>query len=186
MSLPVLPELAAMQQIADIVSNLTVPQKRRVAAWFSEYASQESTAQQSADTVDGSQYDAMDANNAATQEPYGAYEAYDEVYEDLPKTYDSFAEILEAVAPKTGAQKAVTAGYWLETRQSHESWKASEVNKLLKQANVKVSSISIVLTNAVKAADPLVEQLARLGDGERSRKTFRLTEAGIAFVEQRL
>ena len=77
------------------------------------------------------------------------------------------------------------AGYWLQTQDGAESWKASEVNKLLKSIDVKVSSISIVLTNAVKAKMPLVEQLARLGDSERSRKTFRLTSAGTSYVEDR-
>ena len=99
------------------------------------------------------------------------------------KELATFAELYEAVGPAKGAQKATVAGYWLESRQGQQSWKASEVNKLLKSIDVRVSSMSIVLTNAVKAASPLVVELSRLGDSERSRKTFRLSELGTAYVE---
>ncbi len=162
----VLTELSAMQAIAEIVSDLTPAERRHVAAWFSAYAAEETEP-------------VADASVVAPAE-----------VQDTPAAAGidgirTFAELLDAVAPKTGAQKAAVAGWWLEHREQHESWKASEVNKLLKSADVKVSSISIVLTNAVKATNPLMEELARLGDGERSRKTFRLTAAGIAYVQDR-
>lgn len=162
----ILAELNAMQQIADVVEALTPAERRRVAAWFAEYATQADLPARPTDVE-------LDAADATTDD------------DAVPQTFDTFGALYEAVAPKTGAQKAAVAGYWMELR-GQESWKASEVNKLLKQIDVKVSSISIVLTNAVKAADPMIEQLARLGDGERSRKTFRLTDKGTAFVEDRL
>jgi hypothetical protein len=109
-----------------------------------------------------------------------------EVSEPVSTSYESFADLYDDVAPKTGTQKAVTAGYWFEVKEGKQSWKASEVNKLLKSIDVKVSSISIVLTNAVKAKKPLIAQLERLGDSERSRKTFCLKEGGIEYVESRI
>ncbi len=161
-------EFSAMQQIASITSNLTSQERMRVAAWFLEYAAQDN---KDVVLVNTPQDEASPAPEPAL-EPASKTSA--------PST---FTELYAAVSPKTGAQKAAVAGYWLQTQDGCESWKASEVNKLLKSIDVKVSSISIVLTNAVKAKMPLVEQLARLGDGERSRKTFRLTSAGTAYVE---
>lgn len=148
-----------MQEIASIVEGLSQNERMRVAAWFVEYASQD--------------IDPQPIEDEAPEEP-------------TPAVFSTFAELYEAVSPKTGAQKVAVAGYWLQTQGSQTSWKASEVNKLLKQINVKISSVSIVLTNAVKAKEPLIEQLARLGNGERSRKTFCLSHAGIAYVEVRL
>lgn len=165
-------EFNAMQQIASITSNLTSQERMRVAAWFLEYAAQNDDAA-FVDTRD------VVASAPATEI---APEPEDTAAQPAPST---FAELYASVGPKTGAQKAAVAGYWLQTHNGAESWKASEVNKLLKSIDVKVSSISIVLTNAVKAKKPLVEQLARLGDSERSRKTFRLTVAGTSYVEDR-
>ncbi len=166
-------EFNAMQQIASITSNLTSQERMRVAAWFLEYAAQDNDA---ADFVGARKDEVAATATYVTPEPEEA------VQKPVAST---FAEPYAAVSPKTGAQKAAVAGYWLQTQDGAESWKASEVNKLLKSIDVKVSSISIVLTNAVKAKTPLVEQLARLGEGERSRKTFRLTSAGTSYVEDR-
>ena len=169
MTAPLIQEMAAMQAMADAIANLTPTQRRRVAAWLTAYVADEEVA----------------ADADATVEPSEALE--DTAPEaEAPSQPVTFDELIAAVAPKTGAQKAAVAGYWLQATEGRQSWKASEVNKLLKSADVKVSSISIVLTNAVQAKNPLVEELGRLGEGERSRKTFALTAEGIAYVEDRL
>ena len=167
-----LPELSAMQQIANIVADLTPAERRRVGAWLVEFAKEDVplATKEPAATI-------SDSDPALT-------EPDTDVAQD--KAYTTFAELYEAVAPRKGAQKAAVAGYWLETTNGQESWKASEVNKLLKSIDVKVSSMSIVLTNAVKATNALVIELERLGDTERSRKTFRLSEHGLAYVRSQL
>ena len=170
MSQFVLPELNAMQQIANIVASLSTEERKRVASWLVEYASQE--APETVEEPDGSTHsDAVDNASTNTAD------------ESLEMRFTTFGDLYSAVSPKKGAQKAAVAGYWLETEQGQRSWKASEVNKLLKSIDVKVSSISIVLTNAVKVDGPLIMELERMGDGERSRKTFCLSERGLAYVE---
>lgn len=174
MSQYLLPELDAMQQIASIVSCLTPAERKRVAAWLMEYAPQADAPTTPDSTLE---------ENGANAEIDLPVDAHTQPEEARQKDFVTFAELYERVAPKKGAQKAAVAGYWLQTRQGQQSWKASEVNKLLKTIDVRVSSVSIVLTNAVKAKDALIVELARLGDGERSRKTFCLSERGMAYVE---
>ncbi len=121
--------------------------------------------------------DGSDASDASdTSDAAGADES-------AQQDVSTFAELYALVEPKKGAQKAAVAGYWLETHEGQRSWKASEVNKLLKSIDVKVSSMSIVLTNAVKAKAPIVLELERLGESARSRKTFCLSEQGLAYVQ---
>ena len=168
MSNVVLPELEVMQKIADAVDGLTMAQKARVAAWLSVYVTDE-------DAVEPA---------VVVEEPHDVEAP--ELEEESPKTFDTFAELLEAVAPKTAMQKVTVAAYWMQTTQNKQVWKASEANKLLKSADVKVSSISIVLTNGVKSKEPLAMVVSRSGDSSRSRKTFALTDAGIAYVEDRI
>ncbi len=172
----ILPELNAMQQIANIICDLGPAERRRVAAWLTEYASQEDLPA-TAGKAPG--------NDMPEAEPEPATAATDQPGPGEParSEFATFAELYERVSPRKGAQRAAVAGYWLQTEQGQQSWKASEVNKLLKSIDVKVSSMSIVLTNAVKAKEALVVELARLGDGERSRKTFCLSELGLSYVE---
>lgn len=175
----ILPELVVMQKIADAVAGLTPAEKKRVAAWLHEYASDESwkTSAAPAANFDADDvWESFEPSESAAEEPTAA--GID--------AYLDFGDLFNDVAPKTGAQKAVVAGYWLEKKNGQESWKASEVNKLLKSIDVKVSSISIVLSNAVKSSKTMITELERLGDSERSRKTFCLNEDGIAYVEDRL
>ena len=174
MSQYALPELDAMQQIADIIRDLTPSERRRVAAWLMEYAPQGDTPSAAEDALEESEPETA---------PVTLADESKSPEESDQKEFATFAELYTCVAPRKGAQKAAVAGYWLQTRQGRQSWKASEVNKLLKSIDVKVSSMSIVLTNAVKTRDALIIELARLGDGERSRKTFCLSEQGTAYVE---
>lgn len=172
----ILPEFVAMQAVADAVANLTPLETRRVAAWLLEYANQKDDVES---TILPSTEDDLFA--ATTSREFDVVEQ-----PATPEPLSSIVALYDAVAPRTGAQKAVVAGYWLQKHQEQDFWKAGEVNRLLKSIDVRVSSISIVLTNAVKATQPLIKELGRLGEGQRSRKTFCLTEAGISYVEGRL
>lgn len=180
MSNTILPELVVMQKIAEAVAGLTPTEKKRVAAWLHEYA-----------TDENEQVGFAPTGNFDIEDDQESYEDTESPEEELPvitgiDAYYNFVDLLNDVAPKTGAQKAVVAGYWLEKKNGQQSWKASEVNKLLKSVDVKVSSISIVLSNAVKSSKAMITELERLGDSERSRKTFRLNDTGIAYVEDRM
>lgn len=167
-----LPELVAMQAIADAVNDLTPSQKTRIANWLMEYVKEEVAPEQQPVETETME----DASPLAAAAPA-------ESYAPEPELPASFVSLFDAVMPKTGAQKAAVAGYWLE-EQGQDWWKASEANSLLKSIDVHLSSISIVLTNAVKVSQPLIEELERLGTGQRARKTFRLSSAGRTYVER--
>jgi hypothetical protein len=179
-------ELNAIQRIAEIVADLTPAERRRVSAWLSEYAFQDECCGAGGCACECAPDDDADASWADGEAAPGAEGSGSEAPADGAPTYDSFAELYAAVAPRKGAQKAAVAGWWIENKMGQGSWKAYEVNKLLKSIEVKVSSMSIVLTNAVKAEDPLVVELERLGEGERARKVFCLSESGREYVQSQL
>lgn len=190
MSHIVLPELNAMQAIANAVEGLSLPERKRVAAWLSDFALQDvqiaSQIKDSDNPVDSSSTEVEGANGedkTQSVEVSISVGQDDGADQEQLATFATFADLYEVAAPKKGAQKAAVAGYWLETVQGQQSWKASEVNKLLKEIDVKVSSMSIVLTNAVKARNPLITELERLGSGERSHKTFCLSDWGHSYVQ---
>ena len=174
-------ELSVLNDLAKIMEPLKKDEQRRILTWLEDYF----------DIYDDDDLGfAVDDMEIAPTRMFVVEEDDDDDDDDDEASAEPEEETLESffdkVHPKTAIQKIVSAAWWLENDQNKESWKSFEVNKLLKSADVKVSSISIVLTNAVQAKNPLVEELGRLGEGERSRKTFALTAEGIAYVEDRL
>lgn len=173
-------EFAVIAKVAEELSALDKGGIRRALNWLADY------------------YDTYEEDEAApvaaavvvdTWDDAPAYEdeaEADDFDEDEAAAPDTFATFYELIAPKTAIQKAVTAAYWLQTKEGVEAWKSFEVNKLLRQNGIKLSSISGTLAIDEKKDEPMVQQLSRSGDSMQSRKTFELTDAGVAFVEGRM
>ena len=159
-------ELDAMQAIADIVADLTVPERVRVTAWLTAYADQ-GAANAPADIV------AVDApaedDTASADEPADS-EGF------------TFSSLYQAVAPRTNAQRAVVAAWWLEEQEGRESWFTHDISKQLGTIGVRVNALSIALANEAKAKAPKIELREKQGDSMQSRKSFVLTQAGKDYV----
>ncbi len=170
-----LSELTVMNDVAKILSTLNGDEQRRVIVWLTDYFGILDD--------DYSDYD-FAAMDSLEPQAFTEYEADDEpVAEEAPDTFESFYNL---VAPKTAIQKIVTAAHWLENKDGKEAWKSFEVNKLLKSVDVKVTSVSGTLGLEEKKDQPLVEVLQKSGDSMQARKTFRLSDAGRSFIEDRI
>ena len=97
MSQYALPELDAMQQIADIIRDLTPSERRRVAAWLMEYAPQW-------DTPSAAEH-ALEESEPETA-PVTLADESKSLEEPDQKEFATFAELYACVAPRKGAQKA--------------------------------------------------------------------------------
>ncbi|MBR1830289.1 MAG: hypothetical protein IJ781_12475 [Atopobiaceae bacterium] len=166
-------ELTVMNDVAKILATLNGDERRRVIVWLTDYFGILE------DDLTEYDFDAMPFEAPTFEE----YEVEEAPAEEAPDTFESF---YATVAPKTAIQKIVTAAHWLETKDGKESWKSFEINKLLKSIDVKVTSVSGTLGLEEKKDQPLVEVLQKSGDSMQARKTFRLSEAGYAFVSNRL
>lgn len=102
---------------------------------------------------------------------------------ELPK-YTHFAELFSDAGPRTNEEKVLVAAYWVQAIEGRESWKASELQNLLKNLGEAVTNISDYLTKAIKRKPSRVLQLRKSGNSKQARKTYKLTQHGIAFVEQ--
>ena len=172
-------ELMVMNSIADTMMPLSKEEQRRVLNWLEDYFG-----------IYDEEMLPVDSD-VVVIEPTGAEYIEDEVA-DEEEVAAAEPEILtlpaffEQVAPKTAIQKIVTAAYWLDTEEGKATWKSFEVNKLLKSLDIKVSSVSGTLAIEAKKDDPMIVVLDKSSDSMQGRKTFRLSEAGFAFVENRL
>jgi hypothetical protein len=177
-------ELSVIEEVAAIMEGLDQDQQRRVLMWLEDYFDVFGDGNTEEDSDDVS-YDSIQpaALPEATSAVEESEEELDEVAEVEP---DTFETLFDRVAPKTAIQKIVVAAYWLQTREGEQQWKSFSTNKLLKSLGVKISSVSGTLALEGKKDEPLVEMMSKAGDSMQARKTYRLSEAGIKFVENRL
>jgi hypothetical protein len=97
--------------------------------------------------------------------------------------FSTFAELFSAADPKTHAQNALVAGYWLQVCQGAETFDGFSTNKELKQLSHGLGNITVAI-NALKNEKPaLALQVTKSGRSRQARKTYKLTAAGIRSVE---
>ncbi len=97
--------------------------------------------------------------------------------------YPSFAELFEAAQPKSNADKALVAGYWLQVCQGQADFDGFNANRELKHLGEGIPNITIAI-NALKAQKPaLVLQIKKSGKSQQARKIYKVTSAGIKMVE---
>jgi hypothetical protein len=108
--------------------------------------------------------------------------ALQEEQSQAPK-YRSFAELYDAAQPITNANKALIAGYWLQVCQGQEDFDAQSANKELKHLGQGVANITIAANNLREQKPALLIQLRKSGRSQQSRKTYKVTVAGIKATE---
>ncbi len=97
--------------------------------------------------------------------------------------YGSFAELFDAAKPKSSAEKALVAGYWLQVCQNADSFDGFSANKELKNLGQGLPNVTNAI-EALKTQQPaLALQLKKSGTSQQARKTYKLTVAGIKAVE---
>ncbi len=180
----VLNELAIIDSIARTLRPLSKGEQRRVVSWLADYFDIYDEDDITIETVSVADVDEPVAEVVFdTEDDEVEPEVEAEAAEPAPTTFEGLYEL---VAPKTAIQKIVTSAYWLETEEGQDSWTSFKANKLLKSLGVKISSVSGTLAIEGKKDDPKVEVLDKSGDSMQGRKTFRLSDAGREFVEDRL
>ncbi len=102
----------------------------------------------------------------------------------IPAKFDSFAELYDAAQPKSQAEKALVAGYWLQICQSAESFDGFSANKELKNLGEGISNITIAVDSLKNQKPAQALQLKKSGKSQQARKTYKITIAGINSVER--
>ena len=97
--------------------------------------------------------------------------------------YGSFAELYDAAQPKSNADKALVAGYWLQVCQGSESFDGFSANKELKNLGHGINNITNAIDSLKGQKPALVLQLRKSGKSQQARKTYKVTVTGIKAVE---
>ena len=190
-----IPELVVMNEVAKLMKPLSKDEAHRVITWLSEYFDAEDTDEdyygpEPMITVVDYSAPASDEPEPQDADDYDAPEDEDfsdddEDMVEVPEP-DTFEAFYNKVAPKTVIQKALTAAYWIETKDEKYSWRSYDITKCLGTIGVKVNALSAALSIAEKKDEPLVELMSKSGDSMQARKTFRLSDAGHDWVADRI
>ena len=105
---------------------------------------------------------------------------------DNTKQFSSAAELFDAVDPKLEFQKAITIGYWLQIFKSQNGFSGMDVNRELKHMGHGISNITDAFSKAKEKKPALVVQTQKSGSSKQARKLYKLTHAGVRWVESRL
>ena len=97
--------------------------------------------------------------------------------------YGSLAELHDSAQPKSNADKALVAGYWLQVCQGSESFDGFSANKDLKNLGHGIGNITIAINSLRRQKPALVLQLKKSGTSKQARKTYKVTVAGIMAVK---
>lgn len=98
-------------------------------------------------------------------------------------TFQTFAELFDAVQPTTEKDKALVAAYWMQVVRNTDSFQAQALNDELKNLGYGVANITDALTQLKNDRPALALQLKKSGTSKQARKVYKLTLEGIKRLE---
>lgn len=98
--------------------------------------------------------------------------------------YETLAELHAALAPSRDAERALVTAYWVQCIQGEPQFGAYKINAALRDLGHRISNITTAFNTLIAQKPQLVVQLKKSGGSKQARKTYKLTAAGKAKVEE--
>lgn len=168
------PELEAMNQVAEALEGLSEQERSRVLRWAAEryVVALPGSPTKRRESVD-------DLN-----------EGYDEDANEggggRASAFEHFAELYEAVDPRTNQERVLVAAYWVQEIQGEDTFQSASLNKLLKDLGHGVTSINKLMSANIDQRPSLILQVRKSSSAQQARKTYKVTDAGKKWVKERL
>lgn len=157
-------ELEAMKTVAEAIKDLEPEAISRVLNWAADHFSVAAIAS----PAEGPSKEAEEIASSSVK-AIGGYESVGELFADAQ--------------PRSDAEKALVAGYWLQIEQGKSDFATQDVNSELKHLGYGVGNITRAFESLKKTKPQQVIQLRKSGTSKQARKTFKVTEAGKKLVE---
>lgn len=150
-------ELTAMHKTSEALAGLDDAARKRVIRWLAD------------------KYGTGGAPSSST--------AQDTRVAQAPEGED-FADFFHRAGPSTDKERAIVAAYWLRQAGTPQ-FPSMEINAMLKDLGHRASNITDALTSAMREKPALVIQVKKSGAAKQARKLYKLTDAGVKWVESR-
>ena len=166
-------EIKAMSSLVEALEPLDEAARQRVLRWAAERFDvslsvhrQKTTKQQRGET--GEPEDEHDENAEN---------------ENGPNSFETFAELLSAAAPSTEADKVLVGGYWFQVIKGQKELHSFRINKELRHTGHAIDKMAREFDRLIDKKPQLAIQLKKSGKTAQARRTYKLTDAGIARVK---
>lgn len=98
-------------------------------------------------------------------------------------SFETLADLYDAAAPVTNADKALVVGMWVQEHLRQESFSSQTINTELKHLGHGIANITSAIDQLKEAKPSLMQQLRKSGASQQSRKTYKITLAGLRAVK---
>lgn len=176
-------EIEAMSQVADAVATLDDETQGRVLRWAAERFGVVLSGHLPSR---GDKPDALDDHDQGDGDVDGGGGIARETIAKSRRGFDHFAELYDALDPKTDAEKVLVASYWFQVIKGKSPLGSLELNKELKDLGHGVGTINRAMSTNIQKRPALILQVSRGGATKQSRKKYKLTAAGEKWVASRL
>lgn len=102
------------------------------------------------------------------------------------EVFQHFADLFDAVQPKSDMEKALTAAYWEQEVRGKKEWQSLGLNRELKDLGHQVTNINRALASGIQKKPALVLQLKKTGASVQGRKTYKLSTEGVKYIRSRV
>lgn len=167
------PEIDAMSAVATALAGIEEDAQQRVLRWAAERYGV---------TVNLSTGGSRGGLPADSRGAPGDEVTDEEIAEEAP-VYEHFAELFAKAQPKTDADKALVAAYWLQAIQGQNSWQSALLQKELKNLGHAIGNITDALSANMRKKPQRIIQLQKAGNAKQARKTYKVTHEGLVYVQ---
>lgn len=166
------PEIEAMSAVATALADLDEDTQGRILRWAAE---RYGVAMPPADRRG-------DGGNGASDYQRTADVSEEEIAEEAP-TFEHFAELFAKAQPKSDADKALVAAYWVQVHEGQNQWQSRRLSTELKHLGHSLGNVTTALTNNMNKKPQRVIQLKKSGSTKQANKTYKVTNEGIVYVQ---
>lgn len=164
-------EFAAIQAVFKAMEPLDDDARARVAAYIASLLGLAAPGSAAPAGVGGGQADTEEVEAATRASATAAH-------------FGSLAELFDATRPRSNAEKALVAGYWLQVCEGAETFDGFSANSALKQLGEGIANITNAIDGLKNQKPALALQLRKSGKAQQARKVYKVTVAGIRSVEE--
>lgn len=100
--------------------------------------------------------------------------------------FEHFAELFAQADPKSAVEKALVAAYWVQVHEGIDQWQSRRINSELKDLGHAIGNITDALTSSMNKKPQLIIQLKKSGSARQATKVYKVSAAGIDYVEKML
>lgn len=171
------PEIEAMGQVAEALERLEPEERSRVVRWAAErygVTLGKSPTKGREDPLDEVDIDEEDEVGGGRDNPASSGE------------FEHFADLYAAVDPSTDKERVLVAAYWVQVIEGDDTFGSTVLNKMLKDLGHSVTAINKAMSRNMNEKPQLILQVKRGGNSQQSRKIYKLTAAGVAWVKGQL